>query len=150
MRAAFALGRILFGGFFFYNGLNHFRRRDELSQRVAAKGVRRPDAVVTLAGAMLVAGGASVMAGARPRQGLAMLVAFLIPVTLRMHRFWEIADEKERTSEMTHFMTNLALAGAALTMMQIREPWPMSVDAARFEEEMYVRLGGRDLRALPA
>jgi hypothetical protein len=31
------------------------------------------------------------------------------------------------------------------------EPWPASVDAARAEdEEMFVRLGGRDLRALPA
>jgi hypothetical protein len=47
-------------------------------------------------------------------------------------------------------MRDMALVGAALTMMQIREPWPASIDAARREEDMYVHLGGRDLRALPA
>jgi hypothetical protein len=52
--------------------------------------------------------------------------------------------------EMINFTKNLALVGAALALMQIPEPWPVSIDAARREEEMYVRLGGRDLRALPA
>jgi hypothetical protein len=34
--------------------------------------------------------------------------------------------------------------------MQIREPWPASVDEARRDEDMFVKLDGRDLRALPA
>jgi len=35
--------------------------------------------------------------------------------------------------------------------MQIEEPWPASLDSAfAADEEMYIRLGGRDLRALPA
>ena len=47
-------------------------------------------------------------------------------------------------------MKNMALVGAALSMMQIDEPWPASIDAARAaDEEMYVRLGGRDFRSLP-
>ena len=51
---------------------------------------------------------------------------------------------------MIHFMKNMALVGAALTMMQIHDPWPMSVDGARADEDMFVKLDGRDLRALPA
>jgi hypothetical protein len=35
-------------------------------------------------------------------------------------------------------------------MMQIEEPWPDSVDAMRTEEEMYVRMGDYEMRALPA
>jgi hypothetical protein len=36
-------------------------------------------------------------------------------------------------------------------MMQIEQPWPISVDERRADsEEMFVRLGGRELRALPA
>jgi hypothetical protein len=45
----------------------------------------------------------------------------------------------------------MALVGAALALMQIEEPWPIGVDEARrANEDMYVHLGGRDLRALPA
>jgi len=40
------------------------------------------------------------------------------------------------------FSQNLALAGAALMLMQLDELWE--------DEEMYVRLGGQDLRELPA
>ena len=50
---------------------------------------------------------------------------------------------------MTNFLKNMALVGAALALMEIREPWPVSVDAARADEEMFIRLGGRDLHALP-
>jgi hypothetical protein len=52
--------------------------------------------------------------------------------------------------EMTQFLKNLALTGAALALMGVAEPWPASIDAARQDEEMFVRLGGRDLRSLPA
>jgi Pyruvate/2-oxoacid:ferredoxin oxidoreductase gamma subunit len=73
-----------------------------------------------------------------------------VPVTLQMHRFWEEADGQKRQAEMVNFMKNMALVGAALAMMQIDEPWPDSIDAAlAADEEMYVRLGGRDFRSLP-
>jgi hypothetical protein len=68
-----------------------------------------------------------------------------------MHRFWDEQDPQKRQMEMIQFMKNMALVGAALALMQVREPWPASVDAARADnEEMFIRLGGRDLRSLPA
>jgi hypothetical protein len=51
---------------------------------------------------------------------------------------------------MTNFLKNMALVGAALALMEIRVPWPVSVDGARADVEMFIRLGGRDLHALPA
>ena len=151
MRTAFVLGRAIFGGFFLYNGINHFLNESAMSQHAASKGVPAPDAAVTASGALLTAGGLSVLAGIRPRQGLAAIVAFLVPVTLQMHRFWEETDPAARITQTIHFAKNVALIGAALTMMQIEEPWPISVDEARADgEEMFIRLGGRDLRALPA
>jgi len=40
MKAAFFLGRAIFGGFFLYNGITHiFLKRDALAQYAAAKGV---------------------------------------------------------------------------------------------------------------
>jgi len=150
MRGLFVLGRALFGGFFAYNGIHHFLEARSMAQYAASKGVPQPDAAVRATGAMLVAGGASVVAGLHPREGLAALVAFLIPTTLQMHRFWDVDDPLKRQNEMINFAKNVALIGAALALMQLRQPWPASVDAARTEEEMFVRLGGRDLRALPA
>ena len=151
MRAVFVLGRAIFGGFFLYNGVNHFLNERAMSQHAASKGVSAPDAAVTASGALLTVGGLSVLTGIKPRQGLAAIVAFLVPVTLQMHRFWDETDPAKRMNETINFAKNVALVGAALTMMQIDEPWPISVDEARADgEEMFIRLGGRDLRALPA
>jgi uncharacterized membrane protein YphA (DoxX/SURF4 family) len=151
MRALFVLGRAMFGGFFIYSGYNHLRNVGQMASYAGMKGVPTPEAAVRGTGMMLMAGGLSVAAGIKPRQGLATIVAFLLPTTLQMHRFWDEQDHQRRTAEMVNFSKNVALAGAALALMQIDEPWPASVDALRDRnEEMFVHLGGRDLRALPA
>jgi putative oxidoreductase len=151
MRALHVLGRAIFGGFFAYNGINHLQHSRDMAQYAAAKGVPAAEQAVRASGLLLLGGGLSILAGVKPRQGLAAIIAFLIPVSLQMHRFWEAEDAQTRQNEMIHFMKNMALVGAALAMMKIDEPWPASIDAARAEdEEMFVRLGGRDLRALPA
>ncbi|OLD15113.1 MAG: hypothetical protein AUJ01_12925 [Acidobacteria bacterium 13_1_40CM_3_65_5] len=151
MRALFVLGRAMFGGFFAYNGVNHFRNQTMMSQNAEAKGVPAAEAAVPATGALLLAGGLSIMAGLKPKQGLAAIVGLLIPLTLQMHKFWEVQDPQQRKNEMINFSKNMALVGAALMMLQIPEPWPVSVDEARAaDEEMFVRLGGRDLRSLPA
>jgi uncharacterized membrane protein YphA (DoxX/SURF4 family) len=151
MRALFMLGRGIFGGFFAYNGINQLQHQKEMSQYAASKGVPAAEAAIPATAALLLGGGLSIMAGMKPKQGLAAIVGFLIPVTLQMHRFWEVRDPEQRMNEMIHFSKNMALVGAALMMLQIPEPWPASVDAARAaDEEMFIRLGGRDLRSLPA
>ena len=150
MRALFVIGRAIFGGFFVFNGINHLHHTQGMTQYAASKGVPAAQPAVQTTGLMLLAGGLSVLAGVKPRQGLAMLISFLVPVTLQMHRFWEEQDPEARQGQMINFMKNMALVGAALTMMEIREPWAASLDAARADEEMFVRLGGRDLHALPA
>jgi uncharacterized membrane protein YphA (DoxX/SURF4 family) len=122
----------------------------QMSRYTASKGVPAPDLAVQGSGALLLGGALSVLAGVKPRQGLAALVAFLVPVTLQMHRFWEIEDEQQRMNELINFTKNFALVGAALMMMEIPEPWPASVESARREEELYVRLGNRDWAMLPA
>jgi putative oxidoreductase len=151
MRAMFVLGRLVFGGFFAWHGLKNIIERKQMGYYATAKGVPTPDVAVPAAGALLLAGGLSIMAGVKPREGLAAVIGFLIPVSLKMHRFWEIEDPQQRQSELINFSKNMALAAAALMMMELAEPWAVSVDAARADDEdMYVRLGGRDLRALPA
>jgi putative oxidoreductase len=151
MRTLFVVGRAIFGGFFAYSGIHHLQQAESMGQYAAAKGVPVAEQAVQATGALLLVGGLSVMTGYKPRQGLAALLMFLVPVTLQMHRFWEEEDAQKRQAEMVHFMKNVALVGAALTMMQIEEPWPASIGAAAgANEDMYIRLGGRDLLSLPA
>jgi uncharacterized membrane protein YphA (DoxX/SURF4 family) len=95
-------------------------------------------------------GGLSVLTGTKPRLGLAAIIGFLVPVTLQIHRFWDVKDQKTRMSETVNFMKNAAIAGAALMLMQVPEPWPASVDGLWSEEDMYVRVDSRDRLRLMA
>ena len=59
MKVPFLIGRILFGSFFVYNGLNHLRNRHMMAHYAAEKHVPKPEAGVVLTGAMMIAGGTS-------------------------------------------------------------------------------------------
>lgn len=131
MKATFLLGRILFGGFFLYNGINHFKNHNMLAQYAGAKKVPAPEAAVAMSGALLAIGGTSILLGLKPKIGAAALVAFLAGVSPSMHDFWNAADAQQRQSDMIHFMKNLALLGAALSLMGIEEPWPASLAAGQ-------------------
>ena len=144
MLGSFLVGRAVFGGFFLRSGLNHFKNREMLRQYASAKGVVAPEAAVAASGALMAAGGFSLLTGVRPRQGLAAIVAALIPISLGMHRFWEVADPSERAAEETNFMKNMALVGASLMAMRIPEPWPASIKKLGPREDMYLHLGNRD------
>jgi uncharacterized membrane protein YphA (DoxX/SURF4 family) len=76
---------------------------------------------------MLILGGFSIMSGAYPIVGIALLVAFLVPVSLMMHNFWKIEDPKMRMADRNSFARNMALLGAILMFLAIPSPWPLSL-----------------------
>jgi putative oxidoreductase len=127
MRVPFFLGRLMFGGFFIFNGINHFKQTRELSQYAGAKKVPQPDVMVKATGAVLIAGGASILLGIKPKLGTAAILGFLAGVSPIMHDFWKQEEEQQRTNDMVNFMKNLALAGGAMALMGVEEPWPASV-----------------------
>jgi uncharacterized membrane protein YphA (DoxX/SURF4 family) len=124
MKVPFLLGRLLFGGFFLYNGINHLKERKTLGQYAQSKNVPQPEAMVAASGVLLLAGGASILLGIKPKYGAAAIIGFLLGV-----------------SPVMHFSKNLALLGGALALMGVDEPWPASVpmmqkddDENRYEE----------------
>ncbi len=127
MKAAFLIGRLVFGGFFLYSGLNHFKQREGLTKYAGAKNVPQPEQAVMLSGLMLVLGGASIMLGLKPKLGAAAIAAFLATASPAIHDFWTHSDPNARQSEMINFTKNLALLGAALALGGVKEPWPASV-----------------------
>jgi uncharacterized membrane protein YphA (DoxX/SURF4 family) len=131
MKAPFMIGRLLFGGFFLYNGINHLRQRKNLSQYASAKNVPAPDAAVTASGVALILGGASILLGVKPKIGAGMIIGFLASVSPVMHDFWKQQDQNQRMNDMINFSKNMALLGAALALMGVEEPWPASVPIAQ-------------------
>lgn len=126
MPSALLLGRLLYGGFFVFMGLNHFINLPGFVGYASSKNVPAPQVMVLVGGVMLALGGLSVLLGFYPRLGLTLLVLFLVPVSFKMHDFWNLADAA-RGIEMTQFLKNMALTGAALGLMAIPLPWPNSV-----------------------
>jgi putative oxidoreductase len=127
MKAPFLIGRILFGGFFLYNGINHLLSAREMARAAESKGVPAPELAVKLSAAPLIIGGASLLLGVKPKLGALAIVGFLAAVTPVMHDFWRSEDPEERTQNMIDFMKNAALAGGAVALMGVDEPWEASV-----------------------
>lgn len=72
MRDLFLIGRMIFGGFFAYSGINHFLGVATMADYAATKGVPAPELAVILSGALLVFGAFSVLFGLLPRIGLTL------------------------------------------------------------------------------
>jgi putative oxidoreductase len=120
------IGRIIYGGFFVYNGLNHLINLKMLAGYAAMKGVPAPQVAVLVSGLMILVGGAMVVLGWKVRLGAWLIVLFLVPVTFKMHAFWaETGDTRMR--EMISFAKNMALLGAAL-MIMLPTSWPLAVE----------------------
>ena len=135
MKAAFLIGRLVFGGFFLYNGINHLKQRKQLAQYAETKNVPMAEAVVAATGVTLIAGGTSILLGVKPKLGTAAIAGFLAGVSPVMHNFWSVQEPGQRLNEMINFSKNIALLGSALALMGVDEPWPMSVPISQEEVE---------------
>lgn len=131
MKVPFLLGRLIFGGFFLYNGIHHLKERKTLGQYAQSKNVPKPEAMVAATGVALIAGGASILLGVKPKFGAAAIAGFLLGVSPVMHDFWKAEDPAQRMNDMINFTKNLALLGGALALMGVEEPWPASVPIAQ-------------------
>jgi len=127
MCGPFLLGPLMFGVDFILSCINHFKKTQEPAQSAAAKKVSNPDAAVKLTGAVLIAGGTSILLGIKPRLGAAAIVGFLAGVSPVMHDFWKQEQPEMRMNDMINFTKNMALAGGAMALMGLDEPWPTSL-----------------------
>ena len=127
MKAAFLIGRMMFGGFFLYNEINHFKHGSQMTQYTASKGIPAAEAGVLASAVALTVGGAAIILGVKPKWGAATLLGFLGAVSPLMHDFWNRADPQARQNDLIHFSKNMALLGAALALSGVKEPWRASI-----------------------
>jgi uncharacterized membrane protein YphA (DoxX/SURF4 family) len=131
MKAPFLIGRLVFGGYFLYNAVNHFANREQMAQYAGSKNVPEPELAVLASGAALAIGGASILLGVKPKLGTLAVIGFLAGVSPAMHAFWKEEDPQRKQAEMINFTKNMALLGGALALMGVEEPWPVSAPVAQ-------------------
>jgi putative oxidoreductase len=126
MRAIVPVGRVLFALIFVASVVGHFSGAQ--IAEASAHGVPFATIVVPLAGLIALVGGVCVMLGYRARFGALLLLIFLVPVTLVMHKFWGLPDPQAAMMQKIHFMKNTSLIGACLLIMHFGSG-PYSLDS---------------------
>ena len=127
MEILFLVGRILFGGYFLINGLNHFLKNKMLAEYAASKGVPAARFAVYFSGLFILLPGLGILLGVYIQFAVLLLVIFLLVISFKIHNFWAISDPMAKMSDMVNFTKNMALLGAALTMLSIPAPCPLSL-----------------------
>jgi putative oxidoreductase len=115
MKLTALTGRILFSLIFFFSGLSLFA--SATAGYAASQGVPLASILVPIAGILSVLGAISIMLGYKTRIGAAMIIVFLVPVTLVFHHFWTITDAQARQAGMIDFMKNISILGGAIIML---------------------------------
>jgi uncharacterized membrane protein YphA (DoxX/SURF4 family) len=129
----FLLARVLFGGVLAFMGLNHFTNLEDMAGYAGMKGVPVPRLAVAFTGGLLVLGGLSVVTGAFVVLGAGALALFLLGSAVGMHDFWTVEDPGDQQTEMTQFLKNVTLAGAAIGLLALGGvAWPYSVGVGLF------------------
>jgi putative oxidoreductase len=107
--------------------VNHFKNLAHMSEYAKAKGTPFPKLAVAGTGALLLAGGLSMLLGVYPVAGIALLILFLLGVSIQMHSFWKVDNAQMKQIEIINFTKNMALIGALLMFLLLPRPWPMSL-----------------------
>jgi len=127
MKAPFLIGRAMLGGFFIYSGIHHFQETEMMAGYAKSKKLPLAKAAVIGTGVAMLAGGASLVTGIKPKWGSAAIIGFLGSTAGLVHDFWNAQDPQQKQNDMINFSKNLALAGAALALAGVDEPWEASV-----------------------
>jgi len=126
--AVVVLGRFFFALIFLIAAPNHFTRQTIAFS--ASQGVPLASIAVPLSGVLAIAGGLSILLGYRAKLGAWLIVVFLIPVTLMLHKFWLVQDPMMAQIQMILFMKNVSMLGGALLISQFGAG-PFSLDTRR-------------------
>ncbi len=123
----FIIGRIIVGGFYLMNAINHLTKADMLTQYAESKGVPSSKLAVIGTGFLLLLTSLSIFTGAFVTYGAIAAIVFFLGVTPVMHNFWSIEDPQQKMGEMVNFMKNMALMGYTLLLLSFSDDWVLSL-----------------------
>jgi len=127
METVMFIGRILFAVMFVLSGINHFTKAEAMTGYAQFKGVPQPKLANLASGALMVAGGLSVILGIVADLGALVVSILLVVMAVLMHDFWKQIDPQAKQTEMIGFLKNISMAGGGLFMFAF-----MSLDGASY------------------
>lgn len=133
------LGRVLLSAIFLMSGVNKLFHWSQTAEQMTQEGMVAVPLFLVAAIIFELGGGLSVLLGLKARLGALALVAFLVPVTLIFHDFWQYQGPAQM-QQMIHFVKNLAIVGG-LCIVLAHGAGPVSLDARcsqRFEQHRAV------------
>jgi putative oxidoreductase len=125
MKYLVLLGRIFYVAAFLKSVPGHFAAGT--IAYAASQGIPMASIAVPLSGIIAFVGGLSILLGYKARYGAWLIVIFLVPVTIMMHRFWGLKDPAMVMTQQINFMKNLSMLGAALMIAHFGSG-PLSLD----------------------
>jgi uncharacterized membrane protein YphA (DoxX/SURF4 family) len=125
---AHLLGRLLFAFVFVSAGLTRLTQRSAMVASAKSKGVPAAGFVTPASGVVIMIAGLLILLGWHRFIAAGVLFLCLVPTAFVMHPFWKVADPAARASEQSHFLKDLALAGAALLIAYYSgQAWPAAI-----------------------
>lgn len=112
----FLIGRLCICVIFIITGIWKIIDFSGVSQEMAAKGMIMVPFILTMATFVEIIGGVSLFFGYKTRFWAAILMLYLIPVTLIYHDFWN-ADGAQRYTQIIQFLKNLTIIGGLWDVM---------------------------------
>lgn len=112
MKFLVLVGRVFYSAIFIISGFSHFS--SEAIHYAQGYHVPYAEFLIPFSGVLAVLGGISIFLGYKARLGAWMIILFLIPVTLKMHNFWEVQEPGLKVVQQAMLMKNLSMLGGAL------------------------------------
>ena len=129
MRYVVLLGRIFYSSIFIMANLFHFS--GQAVAHAAAEGVPMAGVLVPLSGIIGLVGGFSILLGYKAKWGAWLLVLFLVPITLMMHKFWAVADPQ---AAMRAMMASMPLRRVELRRVTLEDVFVSLVSESDSED----------------
>lgn len=116
-RLSFPVGRAFLGALFLLSGLFKIAGFASVAGWMASAGLPAANVLLVLTIAIEVVGGLLLVIGWQSRIAALVLAAFLVPVTIVFHGFWN-ADAAHFNDQLTAFLKNLAILGGMLLVAE--------------------------------
>lgn len=121
------VGRILYGCYFVILGGSYIKSSARLSRREGLRSLPYPRILVYVCALLAILGGIGIIIGSHMNLALAAIILMLVFTSLRLHDYWNADTPEAIAIEMSLFLKNIALLGAALMMYSILSPWAYSL-----------------------
>lgn len=111
MKIVIIAARLLFSLIFLISGLSHFS--PATIAYAGTQGVPLPDITAPFSGLLAIVGALSIILGFKARIGAILIMIFLIPISYKMHAFWNVTEPMLYQMQFSMFMKNVSMLGGA-------------------------------------